>query len=163
MSKKEHVSATAATMWLKSHKIPYEEGVYEYIEHGGTEQAAKCFGVDEHNVIKTLIMEDEHAQPLVILMHGDCEVSTKNLARQIGKKHVAPCKPEQAERNSGYKVGGTSPFGTKKRMPIYVQKTILDLPFIYINGGRRGYNVKISPAVLVDPLGAVPVDCAIPS
>ena len=105
-------------------------------------------------------MEDEHAKPLVILMHGDCEVSTKNLARQVGAKHIAPCKPEQAQRNSGYQVGGTSPFGTRKRMPVYVQKTILELPEIYINGGRRGFIVKINPSVLVDELGAKPVDCA---
>lgn len=161
MSKKEHVSATPATMWLKSHKIPFEEGIYEYVEHGGTAQAAKCFNVDEHCVVKTLIMQDEHAKPLVILMHGDREVSTKNLARQIGKKHIEPCKPDIAEKNSGYQVGGTSPFGTKKQMPIYVEKTILDLDQIYINGGRRGFNVKIDPKVLKDPLGAIEVECAL--
>lgn len=161
MSKKEHVSATPATMWLKKAQIPFEEGIYEYVEHGGTAQAAKCFGVDEHSVVKTLIMQDEHKDPLVILMHGDREVSTKNLARQIGKKHVEPCKPDVAERHSGYQVGGTSPFGTKKRMPIYVQKTILELPQIYINGGRRGFNVRIAPDVLKTKLGAIEVDCAI--
>ena len=113
-------------------------------------------------MIKTLIMEDEHAKPLVILMHGDCEVSTKNLARQIGAKHVAPCKPEQAQRNSGYFVGGTSPFGTRKKMPVYVEASILELDHIFINGGRRGYQVGIDPKVLLDPLGARPVNCAIP-
>lgn len=130
-------------------------------EHGGTAQAAACFGVDEHNVVKTLIMQDEHEKPLVILMHGDREVSTKNLARQTNRKHIEPCKPAIAEKNSGYQVGGTSPFGTKKNMPVYVEKTILDLPFIYINGGRRGYNVKIDPRVLKDQLGAIEVECAI--
>ena len=161
VSKKEHVSATPATVWLKKNGVPFEEGVYEYIDHGGTEQAAKCFGVDEHQVVKKLIMQDEHEKPLVILMHGDREVSTKNLARQVGCKHIEPCKPNIAEKNSGYQVGGTSPFGTKKHMPIYVEKTILDLPFIYINGGRRGFNVKIQPSVLTEKLGAVQVECAI--
>lgn len=160
MSKKKNVSETPATSWLKQHHVDFEEGIYEYVDHGGTSQAAQCFGVDEHNVIKTLIMEDEHAHPLVILMHGDCEVSTKNLAREIGKKHIQPCKPEIAQKNSGYQVGGTSPFNTRKQMPVYVEKTILDLPFIYINGGRRGFNVKIDPKVLTEVLGAIPVECA---
>ena len=160
MAKDKHQSATPATDWLKAHKISFESLSYEYVDHGGTAKVAEVFGLDHHAVVKTLIMEDEHAKPLVILMHGDCEVSTKNLARQIGVKHIAPCKPEQAQRNSGYQVGGTSPFGTRKRMPIYLQKTILDLPSIYINGGRRGFIVKISPSVLLDPLGAKPVDCA---
>lgn len=113
-----------------------EERSYEYEEHGGTALAASACGIDHHHVIKTLIMEDENAKPLVILMHGDCEVSTKNLARQIGAKHVSPCKPEQAQRNSGYFVGGTSPFGTKKHMPVYVESSILELDKIFINGGR---------------------------
>lgn len=160
MSKKEHVSATPATVWLKQHKVPFEEKVYEYIPHGGTKQAATFFGVDEHIVIKTLIMQDEHAKPLIVLMHGDCEVSTKNLARQLGKKHIEPCKPEIAEKNSGYQVGGTSPFGTKRQMPVFVEKSILSLPLIYINGGRRGFNVKIDPHVLTDVLGAKEVECA---
>ena len=115
MSKKEHVSATPATMWLKQHKVPFEDGIYEYVEHGGTAQAAACFGVDEHNVVKTLIMQDEHEKPLVILMHGDREVSTKNLARQTNRKHIEPCKPAIAEKNSGYQVGGTCRFTSKKR------------------------------------------------
>ena len=149
-------------MWLKQHKVPFEDGIYEYVEHGGTAQAAACFGVDEHNVVKTLIMQDEHEKPLVILMHGDCEVSTKNLARQIGAKHVSPCKPEQAQRNSGYFVGGTSPFGTKKHMPVYVESSILELDKIFINGGRRGYQVGIDPKVLTDVLDAKPVNCANP-
>lgn len=136
MAKSQHQSLTPATQWLKAHKIPFEERSYEYVEHGGTALAASACGIDHHHVIKTLIMEDEHAKPLVILMHGDCEVSTKNLARQIGVKHVAPCKPEQAQRNSGYFVGGTSPFGTKKKMPVYVEASILELDYIFINGGR---------------------------
>ncbi len=163
MKAKVHVSETPATAWLKKNKIPYEEGVYEYVDHGGTKQAAQCLGVDEHSVVKTLIMQDERAKPLVILMHGDCEVSTKNLAREIGVKQVEPCKPEVAQRHSGYQVGGTSPFGTKKQMPVYVESTILDLPFIYINGGRRGVNVRIDPKVLDSVLGAKPVHCALPS
>lgn len=139
MSKSQHQSLTPATQWLKEHKIPFEEKSYEYVEHGGTALAASACGLDHHHVIKTLVMEDENKKPLIILMHGDCEVSTKNLARQIGVKHVAPCKPEQAQRNSGYFVGGTSPFGTKKKMPVYVEDTILELDHIFINGGRRGY------------------------
>ena len=123
---------------------------------------AQALGFDEHAVVKTLIMQDENAKPLVILMHGDCEVSTKNLARQIGAKHVSPCKPEQAQRNSGYFVGGTSPFGTKKHMPVYVESSILELDKIFINGGRRGYQVGIDPKVLTDVLGAKPVNCANP-
>ena len=161
MAKEKHQSLTPATQWLKAHKIPFEEKSYEYVEHGGTALAASSCGLDHHQVIKTLIMEDEHAKPLVILMHGDCEVSTKNLARQIGCKSVAPCKPEQAQRNSGYMVGGTSPFGTRKKMPVYVQKSILELNEIYINGGRRGFIVAISPTVLTEKLGAVPVDVAL--
>ena len=161
MAKEKHQSLTPATQWLKAHKIPFEEKSYEYVEHGGTALAASSCGLDRHQVIKTLIMEDEHAKPLVILMHGDAEVATKNLARQIGVKHVAPCKPEQAQRNSGYFVGGTSPFGTKKVMPVYVERTILDMEKIFINGGRRGYQVGIDPKVLRDVLGAKPVDCAI--
>ncbi|MDO4936325.1 MAG: aminoacyl-tRNA deacylase [Sutterellaceae bacterium] len=162
MSKKaKHESATPATDWLKAHKVEFAEFSYDWVEHGGTGCASKSLGVDEHLMVKTLIMEDEHAKPLVILMHGDCEVSTKNLARQTGHKSVAPCKPEQAQRNSGYMVGGTSPFGTRKAMPVYVQKTILDLPEIYINGGRRGFIVKIASGVLTETLKAVPVDVAL--
>lgn len=161
MSKSKHQSRTPATKWLKDHKVEFEERSYEYVEHGGTALAARACGLRHHQVIKTLIMEDEHAKPLVILMHGDAQVSTKNLARQIGVKHVAPCKPEQAQRNSGYFVGGTSPFGTKKNMPVYVEKTILEMPKIFLNGGRRGYQVGIDPKVLTDVLGAKPVECAL--
>lgn len=160
MSKTKHESATPATEWLKKHKVPFEELSYEYVEHGGTAELTRQLGVAHHHVVKTLIMEDEHAKPLVILMHGDCEVSTKNLARQTGRKSVAPCKPEQAQRNSGYQVGGTSPFGTRKAMPVYVEETILPMDAIYINGGRRGFIVKIAGSVLKDVLGATPVHVA---
>lgn len=157
----KHESATPATEWLKAHDAAFREYSYDYVEHGGTHKAAESLGLNEHATIKTLIMENEAAKSLVILMHGDCEVSTKNLARQIGCKSVAPCKPEQAQRNSGYMVGGTSPFGTRKKMPVYVQKSILELDEIYINGGRRGFIVAISPTVLTEKLGAVPVDVAL--
>lgn len=160
MAKEKHESATPATVWLKAHKVPFKEYSYEYVEHGGTASVAQAFGFDHHQIVKTLIMENEAAKPLVILMHGDCEVSTKNLARQIGVKSVTPCKPEQAQRNSGYQVGGTSPFGTRKQMPIYVQKSILDFQTIFINGGRRGYIVEIPTKTLVDDLKAIPVDVA---
>ncbi len=161
MSKDKHQSLTPATQWLKAHNIAFEEYSYEYEDHGGALQAAQEVGIDAHQVVKTLIMEDEHGKPLVILMHGDKNVSTKNLARQIGVKSVNPCKPDQAQRNSGYMVGGTSPFGTRKAMPVYVESTILAFDKIIINGGRRGYQVGIDPKVLVDVLGAKPVECAI--
>jgi Cys-tRNA(Pro) deacylase len=160
MSKEKHQSLTPATQWLKQHKVPFEERSYEFTPHGGALQAAKECGIDPHRVVKTIIMEDENAKPLVVLMHGDCDISTKNLARQIGVKRVSPCEVEQAQRNSGYMVGGTSPFGTRKKMPIYVQKTILDFDKIFINGGRRGYQVGIDPKVLTEQLGAIPVDVA---
>ncbi|AJX78521.1 Cys-tRNA(Pro) deacylase [Burkholderia pseudomallei] len=160
MSKSKHVSETPATQFLRRHGVAFDEHVYEYVEHGGTSESARQLGVDEHAVVKTLVMEDEHAKPLIILMHGDRTVSTKNLARQIGAKRVEPCKPEVANRHSGYLVGGTSPFGTKKAMPVYVESTILDLPSIYLNGGRRGYLVSLAPAVLATLLQARPVQCA---
>ena len=160
MSKTKHVSETPATQWLRKHKIPFGEHPYEYVEHGGTAESAKQLGVEEHVVVKTLIMEDEHAKPLVVLMHGDRTVSTKNLARQIGVKRVEPCKPEVANRHSGYLVGGTSPFGTRKAMPVYVESSILELDQIYLNGGKRGYLVSIAPSVLTTLLEARPVECA---
>lgn len=160
MSKSKHVSETPATQFLRRHGVAFGEHVYEYVEHGGTSESARQLGVDEHAVVKTLVMEDEHAKPLIILMHGDRTVSTKNLARQIGAKRVEPCKPEVANRHSGYLVGGTSPFGTKKAMPVYVESTILDLPSIYLNGGRRGYLMSLAPAVLATLLQARPVQCA---
>jgi Cys-tRNA(Pro) deacylase len=145
MSRKDHVSETPATAFLKRHGVAFTEHVYTYEEHGGTAVSARELGVDEHAVVKTLVMEDERRQPLVVLMHGDRTVSTKNLARQANLKRVEPCKPDVAQRHSGYQVGGTSPFGTRKPMPVYLEKTVLELPKIYDNGGRRGYLVGIDP------------------
>ena len=151
---------TPATSFLKARGIAYTEHEYEYVEHGGTEVPARALGVPEHHIVKTLVMEDESGRPLIVLMHGDRSVSTKALARALGVKRIAPCAPEVAERHSGYQVGGTSPFGTRKRLPIYVEATVLALPSIYVNGGRRGYLVGIAPAVLTSVLGAAPVTCA---
>ncbi len=161
MNKQRHVSETPATQFLRRHHVAFEGYPYEYIEHGGALEAARQLGVDPHRVAKTLIMEDENAHPLIILMHGDREVSTKNLARQISAKKVAPCHPEIAEKHSGYRVGGTSPFATRHTMPVWVQTTLMDYPVIYLNGGRRGYLISIEPRVLVDLLGATPVDVAL--
>jgi len=162
MSKQKHVSETPATQMLRKHGVTFGEHTYDYVDHGGTGESSRQLGVPEHDVVKTLVMEDEAAKPLIVLMHGDCSVSTKNLARQIGCKSVQSCKPEVAQRHSGYMVGGTSPFGTKKKIPVYVEASILTLDKIYINGGRRGYLVSIAPAVLADLLGAKPVECALP-
>lgn len=162
MAKKgSHVSETPATQFLRQHGVSFTEHVYEYVEHGGTAESSRQLGVPEHQVVKTLVMQDERAQPLIVLMHGDKSVSTKNLARQIGAKSVEPCKPEVAQRHSGYMVGGTSPFGTRKAMPVYVEETVLALPSICINGGRRGYLVGIAPAVLTELLNAKSVSCAL--
>ena len=141
--------------------MPFTEHIYDYVEHGGTAESARQLGVDEHAVIKTLVMQDERAEPLLVLMHGDKQVSTKNLARAIGAKSVQPCTPEAAQRHSGYLVGGTSPFGTRKTLRVFVEASVLALPRICINGGQRGYLVGIAPAVLVDVLGAKAVSCAI--
>lgn len=161
MAKKQHVSETPATQWLKAHGVAFTEHPYAYLEHGGTEHSAASLGLDEHMVVKTLVMQDQDARPLIVLMHGDCKVSTKNLARQIGAKTVEPCKPEVASRHSGYLVGGTSPFGTRREMPVYVEESILALPRIVLNGGRRGYLVGIDPQVCTTVLGARPVQCAL--
>lgn len=163
MAKKDkaHVSETPATQMLKAHKVAFTEHPYAYVEHGGTAESARKLGLDEHCVIKTLVMQDQDAKPLIVLMHGDCTVSTKNLARQIGAKSVEPCKPEVANRHSGYLVGGTSPFGTRKQMPVYIEQSILDLPRIAINGGRRGFLVQLDPRVCVELLSAKPVQCAL--
>ncbi len=161
MAKKDHVSETPATALLKAHKVVFTEHPYEYLEHGGAQHSAQVLGADPFSVVKTLIMQDQDAKPLVVLMHGNRKVSTKNLARQIGAKSVEPCKPEVANRHSGYLVGGTSPFGTRKRMPVYIEETILALPSILINGGRRGYLVGIDPRVCVQLLGARAVQCAL--
>ena len=160
MTRKEHISETPATAFLREHNVTFSEHPYDYVEHGGTSVSAQKLGVDEHAVVKTLVMQDQEAKPLIVLMHGDRQVSLKNLARQIGAKKVEPCKPEVAQRHSGYQVGGTSPFGLRKEMPIFVERTVLALPLIYINGGRRGYLVGIEPRVLTDVLKAQPVDCA---
>ena len=156
-----HVSETPATSWLRRHGVEFTEHAYAYVEHGGTAVSARSLGVPEHQVVKTLVMEDDMRKPLIVLMHGDRTVSTKNLARQIERKRVTPCEPEVAQRHSGYQVGGTSPFATRKPMPVYVERSVLALPKIYINGGRRGYLVGIAPAVLADALRAVPVDVAL--
>lgn len=162
MVKKSHVSETQATALLKANKIEFTEHPYEYLEHGGAQHSAEVLGLDPFSVIKTLIMQDEKASPLVVLMHGNRSVSTKNLARQIGAKSVEPCKPEVANRHSGYLVGGTSPFGTRKKMPVYIESDILALDRIWINGGRRGYLVGIEPKVCVQLLDAKSVECALP-
>jgi Cys-tRNA(Pro) deacylase len=161
MKKSVHISETPATQWLRRQGIEFTEHPYDYVDHGGTAESARQLGVPEHEVVKTLVMQDERGQPLIVLMHGDCQVSTKNLARQIGAKSVEPCKPEVAQRHSGYMVGGTSPFGLRKAMPVYVESGVLSLARVLINGGRRGFLVGIAPAVLVEALGAKAVQCAL--
>jgi Cys-tRNA(Pro) deacylase len=164
MAKKPvHVSETPATQFLRRAGITFTEHPYDYVERGGTAESARQLGVDEHAVVKTLVMQDQDAKPLIVLMHGDRQVSTKNLARQIGVKKVEPCAPEVAQRHSGYQVGGTSPFGLRKAVPVYVEAAILSLARIYINGGRRGFLVGIAPAVLVDSLGARAVEAIDPA
>jgi len=146
MSKPEkNVPETPATRFLKKNAIAYSTHLYDYEPHGGTTVSARELNLPEHAIVKTLVMQDETASPLIVLMHGDRKVSTKELARQTGRKHIDTCKPEAANRHTGYLAGGTSPFGTRKTMPIYMEKTILDLPLIYINGGRRGFLVGIHP------------------
>jgi Cys-tRNA(Pro) deacylase len=161
MAKKVHVSETPATAFLKANSIPFTEHPYEYLEHGGAQHSAQALGLDPFSVVKTLIMQNEAAEPLIVLMHGNKTVSTKNLARQIGAKSISPCKPEVANRHSGFLVGGTSPFGTRRKMPVYIERSILDLPRICINGGRRGYLVGLDPTVCVTLLNAQAVDCAL--
>lgn len=161
MAKSARVSETPATALLRAHGVAFTEHPYEYVEHGGAEHSAEVLGFDPFSVVKTLVMQDQDARPLIVLMHGNRKVSTKNLARQIGAKSVEPCKPEVANRHSGYLVGGTSPFGTRRTMPVYVESTILGLPRIAINGGRRGYLIGIEPRVCVQLLEARPVQCAI--
>jgi Cys-tRNA(Pro) deacylase len=160
--KSAHVSETPATQALRRAGVTFTEHPYDYVEHGGTAESARQLGVDEHAVVKTLVMQDERAQPLIVLMHGNKQVSTKNLARAIGAKSVEPCKPEVAQRHSGYLIGGTSPFGFRREgVAVWVEASVLALPRIYINGGRRGFLVGIAPQVLVDLLGAKPVACAL--
>jgi Cys-tRNA(Pro) deacylase len=153
--------STPATRLLREKKLAYTEHLYRYEDRGGTAVSASQLGVDEHAVVKTLVMEDDTGAPLIVLQHGDREVSVKALARQLGRKSIAPCKPEVAQRHSGYMVGGTSPLGTRKAMPIYVERSVLDLPTIYVNGGSRGFLVGVEPKALVALLSATPVDAAI--
>ena len=159
--KTPHAPETQATKFLREHAVSYTPHLYAYEEHGGTKVSARELDVDEHAVIKTLVMEDETAKPLIVLMHGDCKVSTKELARQAGCKKIEPCQPDVANRHTGFLVGGTSPFGTKRRMPVYLEKSILDLPLIYINGGRRGFLVGITPQALVQALSPQLVEVAL--
>ena len=161
MSKPAHISETPATQLLKANKIAFTEHPYDYVEHGGAEHSAQVLGLDPFTVVKTLVMQDQDAKPLLVLMHGNRVVSTKNLARQIGVKSVQPCKPDVANRQSGYLVGGTSPFATRKAMPVYVEESILTLPKIAINGGRRGYLIGIELQVCIMLLGAKAVQCAL--
>jgi Cys-tRNA(Pro) deacylase len=156
-----HVSVTPATQALRGAGVAYGEHVYDYVDHGGTGEAARQLGIDEARIIKTLLMQDERGRELIILMHGDCSVSTRNLARAIGVKSVTPCTPEQAQRATGYRVGGISPFGTRKRLAVYVERTVMDLPKLLVNGGRRGYLLEIEPAVLTSLLEATAVECAL--
>ena len=151
---------TMAVRVLREHRVDFTHHPYEYEERGGTEISARELGVDEHAVIKTLIMEDDAKKPMIVLMHGDREVSTKNLARQLGVKSITPCLPVVADRHSGYQVGGTSPFGTKRTMPVYMERTIAELPKIYVNGGKRGYLVGMSPADAMRVLEPTLVDAA---
>ena len=157
MSKSRHTSETPATHWLRQQNIPFGEHPYDYVDHGGAREAARQLGVPPHQVAKTLIMEDEQGRPLIVIMHGDCEVSTKNLARQIGVKKTAPCAPDTARKHSGYLVGGISPFATRKKMPVWVEASLLDYPTIYLNGGRRGYLISVPCAALTTLLAARPV------
>jgi len=163
MHRKEKAPETPATVFLRQHNIEFTEHLYNYVEHGGTSESARQLGVDEHSVVKTLVFQDQDGHPLIVLMHGDRQVSLKNLARQIGVKKVEPCKPDVAQRHSGYQVGGTSPFGTRKALSIYVERSILELAEIYINGGQRGFLVRISPKVIANLLQMTPVDVGITS
>lgn len=146
---------------MRTNRVAYTEHEYAYVEHGGTGVSSQALGVTEHEVVKTLVMQDEDARPLIVLMHGDRKVSTKNLARQAGAKRIEPCKPDAAQRYSGYQIGGTSPFGTRKKLPVFMERSILELPKIYINGGRRGFLVAIAPGEIVRTLQPVLVDVAL--
>ena len=151
---------TPAVRFLRAQQIVFAPHLYPYVEHGGTAQSAACLGVDEHSVIKTIVLTDECKNGLIVLMHGDRQISTRNLARQLGRKHIEAAAPAQANRWTGYLVGGTSPFGCKSPLPVYVERSILDLPLIYINGGKRGFLVSLPPAALAS-LNAQPVDAAV--
>ena len=155
------VSATPAIHFLRKHDVSFTEHEYRYEERGGTRVSSRELGVDEHSVIKTLVMQDERAQPLIVLMHGNREVSTKRLARAAGRKHIVPCATDVAQKHTGYQVGGTSPFGTRKVLPVYMERTIADLPRVFINGGRRGFLVGLDPQEIVRTLAPTLVDVAI--
>ena len=159
--KQSNAPETPATLFLRQHQIPHSNHLYAYEDHGGTTVSARELNVSEHAVVKTLVIQDEGAKPLIVLMHGDCKVSTKELARQAGCKRIEPCKPEIAQKHTGYMVGGTSPFGTKKVLPIFMEKSILSLPLIYINGGRRGYLVGVHPNDLIKALKPSIVEVAL--
>lgn len=158
----EKAPVTAAVRVLRTHKIAYTEHLYEYVDKGGTAESSRQLGVPEHAVIKTLVLEDEAKKPLIVLMHGDCETSTRNLARQTGRKHIEPCTPEAANKHTGYLVGGTSPLGTKKAIPIYMEKSVLALDYIYLNGGKRGFLVGLKPQALLPVLQPELVEVANP-
>ncbi|HEX7373381.1 MAG TPA: aminoacyl-tRNA deacylase [Steroidobacteraceae bacterium] len=162
MARSTRVSETPAVALLRRHGVEFTEHPYEYVEHGGAQHSAEVLGLDPYTVVKTLVMQDEKRSPLIVLMHGNRSVSTKNLARQIGAKSVEPCAPEVANRHSGYLVGGTSPFATRRSMPVYVEHSILELPRIFINGGRRGYLIGLAPGICLRLLAAAPVHCALP-
>ena len=161
MARRDHVSETPATRWLREHGVVFKEHIYEYLERGGAHHSAGALGVDPFVVVKTLVMQDDKAQPLLVLMHGNRTVSTKNLARQAGVKSVESCKPEVANRHSGYLVGGTSPFATRKSMPVFFEQSIMQLPSMLINGGRRGFLVEVDPDAVLPLLQARPVQCAL--
>ena len=155
------ISATPAIHFLRKHQVAFTEHPYRFEEHGGTRVSSRELGVDEHSVVKTLVMEDEAKRPLIVLMHGDREVSTRQLARQTGHKTIEPCDPAVAQRHTGYAVGGTSPFGTRKPLPVFVERSVLDLERVYVNGGRRGLLVGVAPVELTRVLGATPVNVAL--
>ena len=155
------IPVTTAIRALRTAKAEFEPFVYDYVDHGGTDRAAQELGIDEHGTVKTIVMETDAKKPLIVLMHGDCEISTKQIARVLGVKTVAPCTPETVTRHTGYTVGGTSPFGTRKPLPVYAERTLFDLPHLYINGGRRGLLVKITPDVIDRILHPVRVDAAV--
>ncbi|HJL00435.1 MAG TPA: Cys-tRNA(Pro) deacylase [Polyangiaceae bacterium LLY-WYZ-15_(1-7)] len=159
MGKAKH-PVTRAIRALRAAKVAFEPALYDYVPRGGTRASAEALGVDEHQVVKTLIFEDDAKQPLVVLMHGDREVSAKNLARHLGVKQVRPCDPKTADRHSGYQVGGTSPFGLRRAMPVYMERTITELPFLYLNGGKRGFLVRLDPQDVVRVLAPELVDVA---
>jgi Cys-tRNA(Pro) deacylase len=154
-------AGTPATVFLAEHGVAYTEHLYEYVEHGGTGVSSSALGVPEHHVVKTLVMETDAGDPLIVLMHGDRKVATKELARVAGVKRIFPCKPDVAQRHSGYLVGGTTPFGTRRKMPVYLERSVLDLETLYINGGRRGYLLAMKPAELQRVLAPILVDAAL--